>query len=137
MRWKPAASVVFTMKSAYKWWRSERMDTRVGYPKFSQIWKPKIPLKIKTGLQHTFASIDDVWAVGKAMKRAAMNSLEATISQAIILAGAWTIWCTRNEVIFRGARIYQENMQDMFKWRSRGGLVHGRGDANHRVTAGC
>ncbi|KAK1284137.1 hypothetical protein QJS10_CPB21g01405 [Acorus calamus] len=42
-------------------------------------------------------------------------NLEATISQAIIPAGAWTIWRTHNEVIFRGARIYQENMQDMFK----------------------
>ncbi|KAK1278839.1 hypothetical protein QJS04_geneDACA023696 [Acorus gramineus] len=182
MRWKPAASGVFTVKSAYKWWRSERMDTRVAFPKFSQIWKLKISLKIKvfmwllsferlltrtyrarwapndsilcplcsaapenvhhlfcacpvamefwgavgiqTGLQHTFASIDDVWAAGKAMKRAAMNSLEATILQAINPAGAWTIWRTRNEVIFQGSRIYQENMQDMFKGCMRDWGVH-------------
>ncbi|KAK1275090.1 hypothetical protein QJS04_geneDACA000842 [Acorus gramineus] len=69
----------------------------------------------QTGLQPNFASIDDVWAAGKATKRTATNSLEATISQAIIPAGAWTIWNTQNEVIFRGAHIYQENMQDMFQ----------------------
>ncbi|KAK1310436.1 hypothetical protein QJS10_CPA08g00704 [Acorus calamus] len=41
-----------------------------------------------------------------AMKRADDNSAAAIISQSIVPAGAWTIWRTRNEAIFNGARVY-------------------------------
>ncbi|KAK1283506.1 hypothetical protein QJS10_CPB21g01142 [Acorus calamus] len=68
-----------------------------------------------TGLQTTFHTVEELWAAGKAMKRANDNSMAAVVSQSIVPAGAWTIWKTRNEAIFKGTRVYQENMWDMFR----------------------
>ncbi|KAK1259526.1 hypothetical protein QJS04_geneDACA021402 [Acorus gramineus] len=67
-----------------------------------------------TGLQTSFQTLDELWAVGKAMKRADDNSLVAVISQSIVPVGAWTIWRMRNDTVFNGVRVYQENMWEMF-----------------------
>ncbi|KAK1314231.1 hypothetical protein QJS10_CPA06g00508 [Acorus calamus] len=67
------------------------------------------------GLQTSFQTVEELWAAGKAMKRANDNSMAAVVSQSVVLAGAWTIWKTRNEAVFKGTMVYQENMWDMFR----------------------
>ncbi|KAK1318712.1 hypothetical protein QJS10_CPB04g00813 [Acorus calamus] len=67
-----------------------------------------------TGMHTSFQTVEEMWATGKVMKRSGDQSREAVVSQLIVPAGAWTIWKTRNDVIFNGSRVYQENMWDMF-----------------------
>ncbi|KAK1326504.1 hypothetical protein QJS10_CPA01g01157 [Acorus calamus] len=68
----------------------------------------------KMGLDTSFHSLEEMWAAGKAMQQGAGDGWTKTVLQIIVPAGAWAIWRTRNEAIFRGLRPYLENMWDMF-----------------------
>ncbi|KAK1258442.1 hypothetical protein QJS04_geneDACA006646 [Acorus gramineus] len=173
IRWQPNAAGTFSVKSAYAWWRVNGAGILPTCPRFNQIWRPKVPLKIKvfmwflslerlltrayrarwapndskacplcaepletaqhlfctcpvsrelwdevgvqTGTWTAFTSLEEMWEGQPGRVNPTDNSLEATIARTIVPAGAWTIWRTRNEVIFRGARVHKENMWDMFR----------------------
>ncbi|KAK1256752.1 hypothetical protein QJS04_geneDACA024387 [Acorus gramineus] len=65
-------------------------------------------------MRTTFQTME-LWEAGKVMKRSDDHSREAVVSQSIVPAGAWTLWKTRNDAIFNGSMVYQENMWDMFR----------------------
>ncbi|KAK1314390.1 hypothetical protein QJS10_CPA06g02156 [Acorus calamus] len=170
--WRPTSAGEYVVKRGYAWWRERRMGTSPSYPKFKQVWKPKMPLKIKvfmwllfqgrlltkayrskwvanepttcalcdaapetidhlfcecifvqqfwrevgqrTGLSTQFQNLEELWVAGRELERARQTGMTKEKSQVIVPAAAWTIWRARNEVIFRGATAYVENMRDMF-----------------------
>ncbi|KAK1260477.1 hypothetical protein QJS04_geneDACA022540 [Acorus gramineus] len=57
-----------------------------------------------------FLSLKELGEAGKELKWGEEDAVTAMISHTIVPTGVWTIWRTRNEKIFRGARVYQENM---------------------------
>ncbi|KAK1318613.1 hypothetical protein QJS10_CPB04g01481 [Acorus calamus] len=65
----------------------------------------------KTGVRTSFQTLEEMWAARKAMKRADDNSLIAVISQSIVPTGVWTIWKTRNDTVFNGARVYKRTCE--------------------------
>ncbi|KAK1261141.1 hypothetical protein QJS04_geneDACA019039 [Acorus gramineus] len=67
-----------------------------------------------TGLSVGFQSLEDLWAAGKDLHRPGMGKVAAHISQSIVPAGTWAIWLSRNATLFRGSRIYWENMWELF-----------------------
>ncbi|KAK1299594.1 hypothetical protein QJS10_CPB13g00924 [Acorus calamus] len=69
----------------------------------------------QTGFRTSFTSLEELWAAQSGMTNSTDNRLEAMTARTIIPAGTWTIWRTRNEAIFRGARVCKENMWDMFR----------------------
>ncbi|KAK1317939.1 hypothetical protein QJS10_CPA05g01882 [Acorus calamus] len=71
----------------------------------------------RTGLMINFHNMEELWKAGADLQQLVVHGRDT--SQAIVPAAAWTIWRTRNEVIFRGVKAYLENM-----WDAYGLLVH-------------
>ncbi|KAK1285493.1 hypothetical protein QJS10_CPB20g00703 [Acorus calamus] len=57
-----------------------------------------------------FLGLSEMWEVGEELGKRMATGPRKTIAHLIIPAGAWAIWLTRNEVIFKGKRVYVENM---------------------------
>ncbi|KAK1305933.1 hypothetical protein QJS10_CPA10g01486 [Acorus calamus] len=54
-----------------------------------------------SGLTVGFGSLDDMWEAGKNLCRVGDRSIKARISQIFVPAMVWSIWLTRNHVVFR------------------------------------
>ncbi|KAK1262773.1 hypothetical protein QJS04_geneDACA001150 [Acorus gramineus] len=76
-------------------------------------------LHLATGLSCQFASLDELWAAGKALRNAGDRSVRAKftqiakVTQIYVPVTVWAIWCSRNNVIFRGETPYAENIWEL------------------------
>ncbi|KAK1319104.1 hypothetical protein QJS10_CPB04g00365 [Acorus calamus] len=188
--WRAHPTGAFSVKEGYHWWRRNRTGAPNIIQKVNQIWRPKIPFKIKvfmwlfyherlltmtyrakwdpvspttgflcaeepktighlfchcriarqlwaavcasTGLSPNFGSLEELWRAGKALRRSSDRTSTACITQSIVPAAVWFIWITRNAALFRGTRVYWENMWEHFCCRVRdwGRFIAGAREVN-------
>ncbi|KAK1300587.1 hypothetical protein QJS10_CPB13g01304 [Acorus calamus] len=59
-----------------------------------------------TGFVPVLSSLDDLWESGRRLKRRGDKSATGKISQSFIPAVVWSLWISRNHLIFRGTPVY-------------------------------
>ncbi|KAK1315875.1 hypothetical protein QJS10_CPA05g01948 [Acorus calamus] len=78
----------------------------------------------ETSLCMHASSVDELWVARDSLTSATASKAANNVLRLIIVAGAWSIWRARNEAIFKGSRVYVENL-----WESTASLISqwGRG----------
>ncbi|KAK1313371.1 hypothetical protein QJS10_CPA06g01149 [Acorus calamus] len=77
-----------------------------------------------------FHDLAGMWAADAALGAQLEAGNQRRVAHLIVPACTWTIWLTRNDVIFKGARVYTENMwamAAMLVWEWACGLAGTRG----------
>ncbi|KAK1277454.1 hypothetical protein QJS04_geneDACA016871 [Acorus gramineus] len=72
-----------------------------------ELWRR---LKELTGMEDNNLTLNALWEAGKKLRRKEDRSAAGKISQSFIPVVSWTIWLARNHRIFRGSRVYMENL---------------------------
>ncbi|KAK1261940.1 putative ribonuclease H protein [Acorus gramineus] len=67
-------------------------------------------LCLATGMDGNFASLEELWRSGRRLRVVGDRSVATKVSQSYIPAVLWSIWLTRNLVVFRGCYPYVENI---------------------------
>ncbi|KAK1301881.1 hypothetical protein QJS10_CPB12g00754 [Acorus calamus] len=122
-RWSPKPTEGFSVKSYYTWQRRHLTQISLACGNPNNIWKPKIPRKIKAqelwgmaGDATSLASFHDLagmWAADVVLGAQLEAGTRRRVAHLIVPVCTWTIWLTRKDVIFKGARVYTENMWAM------------------------
>ncbi|KAK1302111.1 hypothetical protein QJS10_CPB12g01247 [Acorus calamus] len=79
-------------------------------PVVTRLWSA---LSIATGNNFTFQSLPDLWEAMRSIAPSGGRNTQAHFLNLLIPAGLWALWRTRNETIFRGQRVYFENIWDL------------------------
>ncbi|KAK1285934.1 hypothetical protein QJS10_CPB20g01169 [Acorus calamus] len=56
--------------------------------------------------------LGEFWKATRRLTSSGDRSVQAKVRRMMVPAGLWTIWLTRNSVVFRGQRFYMENLWD-------------------------
>ncbi|KAK1300131.1 hypothetical protein QJS10_CPB13g01036 [Acorus calamus] len=57
-----------------------------------------------------FQSLTEMWEAGARLHSMSRPGASKYLARLVIPAGTWVIWRTRNDAVFKGARVYVENM---------------------------
>ncbi|KAK1292716.1 hypothetical protein QJS10_CPB17g01023 [Acorus calamus] len=81
-------------------------------PMAKLIWKR---VSEATELKDGCDSLETLWRVGKQIHTRGDKSAKNKVSQIIIPAVLWALWISRNHFLFRGTKVYEENVWEMAK----------------------
>ncbi|KAK1312463.1 hypothetical protein QJS10_CPA07g00560 [Acorus calamus] len=65
------------------------------------------------GMPTNFHTLEELWAAGKHLKHPQDNSVKAKVTQLFVPAVTWALWLARNHFLFRGMKVYIENVWEM------------------------